>query len=166
MNQYVFDPVHVGQIRRADIQTNEKRDKMLFIPVDWLFPTHSKVQKASRGLDNWPCRRCGVEILPTRGMPIPTFGIVSVRRWGGCQMRQKVDSWNCAEGVVCCSARKQRKPTQGFRAEWLFNVPGDLPSAGIDSRTISKSGESKLALARLAKLSLNRMFTYRMNEAF
>lgn len=32
----------------AAIGVKKKREEMLFIPVDWLFPTHSKVQKASR----------------------------------------------------------------------------------------------------------------------
>lgn len=40
-------------MRMADIKTQKRGDEML-IPVAWLFPTHSKVQKASRGVGNGP----------------------------------------------------------------------------------------------------------------
>lgn len=64
-------------MHRAAIGVKKKREEMLFIPIDWLIPTHSKVHKASRA---WVTGLEGsAESRDTsRGvMPIPTVGVVS-----------------------------------------------------------------------------------------
>lgn len=145
MNQYGFEPLHVGQMRRAAIGVKKKRCERLLIPVDWLFPTHSKVHKAFRA---WVT---GLE--------------------GGAETRVTFHSGYAYPHRLVLYPAKMRLVRQGSkenqRKATMKNCRSDFSqissSACIGSRTGSQSGESKLALVRVAKLSVNRMFTYRMN---
>lgn len=67
-----MDSTLFGLMRRAAIGVKKMRDEVLFIPVDWLFPTHSKL---FRRLALRAMRR--VKIPTTRVTPVPTVGVLS-----------------------------------------------------------------------------------------
>ena len=112
-------------MHRAAIGVKEKREEMLFIPIDWLFPTHSKVQKASKawvtGLEG------GAESRDTsHSGDAYSHRVVSGEDEEVDRLGRRLTLGTVREDVVCCSTKKPRKSTQGFYAEWLFRVLADL----------------------------------------